>query len=729
MKRYFAYSIVVAMALFGGCGGGERDHYADAMEAARAGRNEKAIELFNLSLKERPGNARAHNYLGMMYMRTGDREASRREFEEAVAIDPSFGFAFYNLGTIYADKGMLDDALQKYTRAIDLAPDLVQAHNSFGVISTSLGRYEEAVQAFEAALSINPEFENARFNLGVVYATKMGEKEKAREHLRAYLKIAPGGDKADRTQKLLKELGEQSPAEFYNNGMELAATGHIEKALNQFEKALEIDPKYAPAILEAAGIYDTHTKDKEKAVRYYERYLEANLKADDAEEVMSLLAKARDELKTSLQEADGGVASIPMPSPSPAVAEDVIEEWTGHRDRALALQKSGDHSSAIMEFEKAAELNPGLDAAGYIARSYHELGIEYMEQGNFEGAMKAFRSSLSLVPSTGKTEYQLGRSCMSLGRHGEALEAFERASSHGVQRIGKDIAAVHAAMGEEHAGAGRPREALKCYERALERNPSNAELHARTARLLERGGNYKRALDEYREALDIDPNYAEAHSEAAALLEKEFNDKEKALAHYKRCLQLAPESPGARNAKAAVDRLSKAVDELKKYRKMVEKYPMRAEAHYNLAVVLQERGMLDEAIGEYKKTIRLKPDFDRAYFNLGAVYMKRGYYDRAIQMYQKATQLNPGYAKAHNNLGVLYSKRGRQAEALASYGRALSADPGFASAHFNAALLYKNLGKKEKALYHYKKYVEHAPRGKYTEEVKKILIKLGRQER
>ena len=729
MNKCTLYSVVAALGLCLGCGGEKKDSYSRAVEAWMAGRNAEAIELFKRSLKERPENARAHNYLGMVYRRTGEQKSAQREFEESIRIDPSFGSAFYNFGALYQEREMFEEAREKYIRAVDLAPDLIQAHNSLGVVSTRLGKYEEAVNAFERALELNPEYESACFSLGRVYAANLGEKQKAKEHLRAYLKMAPGGEKAARAQEILKELGEESPAGFYNHGVELCASGHFAKALEQFDKALEVDRKFAPAMLEAAKIHDFRLDDKEKAVQYYERYLETNLKADDASEVMSLLAAARNGLKPIAEETEEGEVIPPSPTPTPRAPEVLAEGWEEIRGKALALQQSGDHFSAIDEFEKAAALNPELDLSRELAGSYHEIGIEHMRRGESEVASGFFQKALLLAPTSGETEYQLGMAYSAQRSYREALESFERASSHGVTRIGKDVAAVHAAMGEEHLKAGRHQEAVGCYERALERNPSNAQLHFKMAGILREGNYYKRALGEYRKALDIDPNYSEAHAEAATLLERSLNDREGAILHYKRYIQLAPNGPHAEEASVAIERMGKAVDELRKYRKVVEKDPLRAEAHYNLAVMLQERGMFDEAMEEYKSTIRLKPDFDRAYFNLGAVYMRRGYYDRATQMYQKATELNPRYAKAHNNLGVLYSKRGRQKEALSSYEKALTIDPGFASAHFNIALLYKNLGKKEKALYHYKKYIEYAPDGAYADQVRGILRKEGGVER
>jgi Flp pilus assembly protein TadD len=47
--------------------------------------------------------------------------------------------------------------------------------------------------------------------------------------------------------------------------------------------------------------------------------------------------------------------------------------------------------------------------------------------------------------------------------------------------------------------------------------------------------------------------------------------------------------------------------------------PDYAEAHYNLSIMLQEQGKLEEAEASYRQVIALKADFAEAYYNLATL--------------------------------------------------------------------------------------------------------------
>ena len=88
-----------------------------------------------------------------------------------------------------------------------------------------------------------------------------------------------------------------------------------------------------------------------------------------------------------------------------------------------------------------------------------------------------------------------------------------------------------------------------------------------------------------------------------------------------------------------------------------------AEAHYNLGIVMQELGRLDEAEAIYKKAITLKPDH-KAYNNLGIVMQELGRLDEAEASYKKAITLKPDFIQAIKNRWLLLFNQKRFEEAL-----------------------------------------------------------------
>jgi tetratricopeptide (TPR) repeat protein len=108
-------------------------------------------------------------------------------------------------------------------------------------------------------------------------------------------------------------------------------------------------------------------------------------------------------------------------------------------------------------------------------------------------------------------------------------------------------------------------------------------------------------------------------------------------------------------------------------------------AHYNLGIVLNDRGDSDEAIAHYRQAIELRPSYAEAHYNLGRLLAQKGQLDDAVTHYEKALELNPVDAEAHNNLGVTLFGSGRLDDAIAHYQKALKIWPDYAEASCNLA--------------------------------------------
>jgi tetratricopeptide (TPR) repeat protein len=96
-----------------------------------------------------------------------------------------------------------------------------------------------------------------------------------------------------------------------------------------------------------------------------------------------------------------------------------------------------------------------------------------------------------------------------------------------------------------------------------------------------------------------------------------------------------------------------------------------AAFHATLGNVLQDRGVLDEAIRAYRRAIRLKPDFAEPHNDLGTAYFAQGNAPRAAESYVRAAQLRPDHAVALSNLASVYRKLGLPGEARRALQREL----------------------------------------------------------
>ena len=182
---------------------------------------------------------------------------------------------------------------------------------------------------------------------------------------------------------------------------------------------------------------------------------------------------------------------------------------------------------------------------------------------------------------------------------------------------------------------------------AVDKNPNLPRPYHNLAKYYGDMGNRKKEMPLYHKALTLerDPNYPSDHMTHynLALAYISMDQKEKALEHLRKVIELAPGFSGAYN------NLGVLMMEQGKYDEAFDNFiralscdENSAIAHNNLAVVLLKRGRLEDALIESRKALALQKDFTRAFYNLGIIYK-----------YKKR------FSKAKHYLGLALKKRGK----------------------------------------------------------------------
>ncbi len=163
------------------------------------------------------------------------------------------------------------------------------------------------------------------------------------------------------------------------------------------------------------------------------------------------------------------------------------------------------------------------------------------------------------------------------------------------------------------------------------------------------------------------------------------------------------------NLAIALDGRGQIDEAIPHYEEALRLKPDYAEAHNNLANALEGRGQIDEAIQHYEEALRLKPDYAEAHNNLASALEGRGQIDEAIAHYEEALRLKPDYAKAHNNLANALEGRGQIDEAIPHYEEALRLKPEYADAHYNLAIALASRGQIDESVRHYEEALRLNP--------------------
>jgi len=209
----------------------------------------------------------SHLWLQVLPTARGDQ---RRELEEAILRhrleqDPNAFEARFNLGVVLLSRLKLAEGVNMLREAVSLDPNRPEARNALGVGLAHLGLAAEAFEQFQTALRLRPDYAGARFNLAEALQ-KANRLDEAIENFRRVTTAYPDDDTArfglqraleaqarrltaqndwKAAATIFRELVKLAPQDgsLHNDfGEMLLRANQPAEALEQFRKALEIDP-------------------------------------------------------------------------------------------------------------------------------------------------------------------------------------------------------------------------------------------------------------------------------------------------------------------------------------------------------------------------------------------------------------------------------------------------------------------------------------------------------
>ncbi|HQO09408.1 MAG TPA: tetratricopeptide repeat protein [Clostridiales bacterium] len=157
-------------------------------------------------------------------------------------------------------------ALQDINKAIELRPDSAALYNERGLINFFSENYDDAICDYKKAIKIDSNFVNAYINLGVTYGSK--------RNFNSGLYFL---NKAIELDSNNYEALEHRGCCYYNL---FNIDNHIQKAINDYKKVIEIKPDYAIAYfhLGSAYLFNYHYHE---ALSYYDKAIELGLVHED----------------------------------------------------------------------------------------------------------------------------------------------------------------------------------------------------------------------------------------------------------------------------------------------------------------------------------------------------------------------------------------------------------------------------------------------------------------
>jgi Tfp pilus assembly protein PilF len=149
--------------------GAALDKIAQAAKAARSGRYQQAISLYQDALKTLPLHTAARRELAMAQMEVGNQAAAKQNLIRVLQLDPKDPWAYLILGNLYfRSEHDLGSAERYYAAAVDLAPEDAYILNAYASLLWERKRYDEAKAMYARTVAAKPDFPNGYMGLSLI---------------------------------------------------------------------------------------------------------------------------------------------------------------------------------------------------------------------------------------------------------------------------------------------------------------------------------------------------------------------------------------------------------------------------------------------------------------------------------------------------------------------------------------------------------------------------------
>lgn len=226
----FSICVVLGLVLSAGCTASGPRALLDGDEALRAGKTERAIEKLKRATELLPDEPRAWNLLGLAYHEAAQPQLAANAYRRALQLDRSnvvSTVTHFNLGCLLLEHGDAAGAMNEL-RSFTMVTNSALGWVKLGEAQLRAARLTEAERSFALALKAERTNAAAYNGLGVIYAQRKGAREAA-PYVNAAMQLDPTYAPALLNSAL---LAQQNPA---TRGV----------ALQRFRQYLALQPRPA----------------------------------------------------------------------------------------------------------------------------------------------------------------------------------------------------------------------------------------------------------------------------------------------------------------------------------------------------------------------------------------------------------------------------------------------------------------------------------------------------
>ena len=526
----------------------------------RTDREEKVITSLESYLKEYPDSAEAYDLLGRAYALKKEFDNAKDLFRKAIALDAEKVLPHLHLAQLYIQ-------LEENTIAREILEGLVSrnvknipAYYLLARMETTMGNREKALTIYQSLLSVDPKAVNAAYCAGILMVElgEIAEAEKMAADLNTRFASRPEGPRLSGIMKYAKhEYGEAvvelqkslkiqpDLTAIYYLGLTYSQLNKLELALNQFQKALDLQPSFDLARVMVA---------------------------------MTLLKQER--IDDAINEAQKAI-------------ENQEENALAHNILGSAYLVKGKYDKAMAEFDRAIAINPNM------AGVHIKKGLFNLSQGDMVQGEKDLVAALHIAPEVLETRLQLCSLYLRQQNYQAAIEILQG----GLDNTPSD-AILYNYLAASYIAQKKPQEGLVVLEKAKIAKPDYFTPYFNLASYYASKRDYEKAMAEYEAVLIVDDKNLKSLIAIGALSEIS-GDEEKAGQYFQ--MAAATETPSGYLALAQYLLRSKKYDDVPALLETALKaYPFNPAILELKGRLLAEKSTLAEAAPVFRELEKVR---------------------------------------------------------------------------------------------------------------------------
>lgn len=317
---------------------------------------------------------------------------------------------------------------------------------------------------------------------------------------------------------------------------------------------------------------------------------------------------------------------------------------------AIAEQQQGDFQSAIRDYRTVLKLRPNMVEAKV------NLGAALVRVGQFDEAITMYRSALPSLSAKDPVLMNLGLAYYKKGDFANAREQFET-----VHKAEPTDARVAILLGDTYVRLKKPEAAVEILKTLEAANERNLDFQYVFGLALISAGQ-RRAGVPHIEKVAQHGNSADAYLLAGTTL-LQLNDYEKARPDLEAALRMNPKFPNIYTLVGTVrDKTGDAQQAEPAFREALKINPDDFDANLYLGAILYKRRQMDEAKTYLDAAIKLNPTNNLARYEAAMLKSTNGQYEEALQELQSVVKEDPNWLDPHVELASLYYKLHRPEE-------------------------------------------------------------------